>query len=246
MFAQKLEKFVADNNLPVEKTQELVQLFNDSLVEIGEYIINSTDKKNKNTNSIPSTKQRIGSNNQKWASKVAQAFAEEKELTLDDFPGIEKVTKAHMLEYIKNQPRTNKSPPNKQPSKINKSTTLDTSPVSSSISSTPKVGKGKKVTCAGITEKGDVCTRTGTVTPDGAKKCYCFRHADKWRDFEEVISSDSDEELEQEPPTPHPTPLHTQQTKDEEDEEDEEVEQLPISQQSSFKEESDDELVVDD
>ena len=240
MFAQKLEKFVADNNLPIEKTQELVQLFNDSLVEIGEYIINSTDKKNnsKNTNSITLTKQRIASNNQKWASKVAQAFAEEKELTLDDFPGIEKITKAHMLEYIKNQPRTNKSPPNKQPSKINKSTTLDTSPVSSSISSTPKVGKGKKVTCAGITEKGDVCTRTGTVTPDGAKKCYCFRHADKWRDFEEVISSDSDEELEEESPTPQ-TPQVTQ-------DKEEEVEQLPISQQSSFEEQSGDELVIDD
>ena len=110
MFAQKLKKFVTENDLSVEKTQELVQLFNESLVEIGEYIINSTDNKHQNAKSLPTAKRITNTINQKWASKVAQAFAEEKELTLDDFPGIEKVTKAHMLEYIKNQPRTNKSP----------------------------------------------------------------------------------------------------------------------------------------
>jgi hypothetical protein len=51
-----------------------------------------------------------------------------------------------------------------------------------------------------LTAKGDPCTRTGTVQPDGSKNCYCFRHADNWKDFETTVSSDSDsdDELEEE------------------------------------------------
>ena len=225
--------FVVENNLPTEKTRELMQLFNDSLVEIGEFIINNaTDKKNK-------VKPTHVVTNQKWASKVAQAFAEEKELTLDDFPGVEKVTKAHMLEYIKNQPTT-KTKKLRAPPLVTKPTE-DHSPANSS--STPKVGKGKKVTCAGITDKGDVCTRTGTITPDGSKKCYCFRHADKWRDFEEVISSDSDNELDLEVPPKSKNTIN----QDDSEEEPEPEPSSPISQKSSIKEDSEEEeLVLDD
>jgi hypothetical protein len=70
------------------------------------------------------------------------------------------------------------------------------SPTGSTSKSTPK----RKVQCNGLTAKGDPCTRTGTVQPDGSKNCYCFRHADNWKDFETTVSSDSDsdDELEEE------------------------------------------------
>ena len=54
----------------------------------------------------------------------------------------------------------------------------------------------RKVQCNGLTAKGDPCTRTGTVQPDGSKNCYCFRHADTWKDFETTVSSDSDSDDE--------------------------------------------------
>lgn len=259
MFAQKLERFVVENNLPVDKTQELMQLFNDSLIEIGEFIINnSNDKKSKVKHTPVVT-------NQKWASKVAQAFAEEKELTLDDFPGVEKVTKAHMLEFIKNKPTTT-TKTKKVPSLVTKPKEAQ-SPAPSYP--TPIVGKGKKVTCAGITDKGDVCTRTGTITPDGAKKCYCFRHADKWRDFEEIISSDSDTELNLEVPSVSKDKSETNdimslddtdtelklempsasKNKSENDSDEELEPSSPISQKSTVKdsdEESDEEMLIEE
>ena len=70
------------------------------------------------------------------------------------------------------------------------------SPSGSTSNGTPK----RKVQCNGLTAKGDPCTRTGTVQPDGSKNCYCFRHADNWKDFETTVSSDSDsdDELEEE------------------------------------------------
>ena len=180
MFESRLSEFATKNDLDATVVQELVQIFNEALVEIGQAILKDTPNKPV-TKSVKTTNKREG---QKWASKVAQAFAEEKELTLDDFPGIEKVTKQHMLEFIKNKD-----------TQINKQNTKG-----SPSDSTPKSTTKRKVQCNGLTGKGDPCTRTGTIKPDGAKNYYCFRHADNSKDFETNVSSDSDsdDELEEE------------------------------------------------
>lgn len=182
MFESRLSEFANKNDLDATVIQELVQIFNEALVEIGQGILK--DVPTKQTVPQKPTKNTNKGEIQKWASKVAQAFAEEKELTLDDFPGIEKVTKQHMLELLK-----------KKDTQTTKSVT-NGSPAGSTSKGPPK----RKVQCNGLTAKGDPCTRTGTVQPDGSKNCYCFRHADNWKDFETTVSSDSDsdDELEEE------------------------------------------------
>lgn len=180
MFESRLSEFATKNHLDTTVVQELVQIFNEALVEIGQAILKDTP----NNSVTKNVKTKNKGEGQKWASKVAQAFAEEKELTLDDFPGIEKVTKQHMLEFIKNKD-----------TQTTKQVTKG-SPSGSTSNGTPK----RKVQCNGLTAKGEPCTRTGTVQPDGSKNCYCFRHADNWKDFETTVSSDSDsdDELEEE------------------------------------------------
>ena len=182
MFESRLSEFATKNELDATVVQELVQIFNEALVEIGQAILK--DAPTKQTPVQKTTKTVNKGEGQKWASKVAQAFAEEKELTLDDFPGIEKVTKQHMLEFLK-----------KKDTQTTKQVTKG-SPSGTTSKGTPK----RKVQCNGLTAKGDPCTRTGTVQPDGSKNCYCFRHADNWKDFETTVSSDSDsdDELEEE------------------------------------------------
>ena len=184
MFESRLSEFATKNDLDATVVQELVQIFNEALVEIGQAILKDTPN-NQVTKTVKTINKGEG---QKWASKVAQAFAEEKELTLDDFPGIEKVTKQHMLEFLKKK--------NTQTTKQVTKSSPSGSPSGSTVKGTPK----RKVQCNGLTAKGDPCTRTGTVQPDGSKNCYCFRHADNWKDFETIVSSDSDsdDELEEE------------------------------------------------
>ena len=169
MFASKLSEFVEREGLSGEKTGELIQLFNEALVEIGQGILKESRPRKEVS--------KVVVDEQRWASKVAEAFAVEKGLSLGDFPGVGKVTKQHMLDHLKG--------------------TGKMSPVVS-VKGSPGSVKGKqKVQCSGLTAKGEPCTRTGTVTPEGAKNCYCFRHADSWRDFETCMSSDSEVEEEE-------------------------------------------------
>jgi hypothetical protein len=180
MFETRLTEFVTKNDLDTSVVQELVQIFNEALIEIGQGILN--DIPSKSSLSKKTTKITNNAMCQKWASKVAQSFAEEKELTLDDFPGIEKVTKQHMLDFLKHKGKQSITKPTPQQP-----------PTGSASSDIIK----RKVQCNGLTVKGDPCVRTGTVKPDGSDNYYCFRHTDSWKDFEtNDVSSDSDSEIE--------------------------------------------------
>lgn len=193
MFEQRLTDFVTRHAIDAAVVPELVQLFNEALVEIGQGILNEAKPVDiqKPTAKPPAKNKKAAQ--QRWASKVAEAFAKEKDITLDDFPTIEKITKQHILDLLKTRVPEAKPTP--------KST-------ASTPKSTASTSAKRKVQCNAVTVKGDPCTRTGTVTPDGAKNCYCFRHADQWRDFETTVSSDSDdasgEESDIEPHTIQP------------------------------------------
>jgi len=176
MFEEQLTRFAQTHDLPPTAVGELVQLFNEALVTVGQGILKDAG----GTVKRPVVK---GVEPKRWASKVAAAFAEEKGVTLDDFDH-PKVTKQHILEYLKGA--VGRSTP--------KPTVKEAEP--SSGGSGKSVGKGKKVQCNGMTAGGDPCSRTGTVKPEGASNCYCFRHADQWRDFECAVSDNSDLEEE--------------------------------------------------
>ena len=200
MFEQRLTDFVTRHAIDTAVVPELVQLFNDALVEIGQGILNEAkpgDTKPVSTKTSAKTKK---GDQSRWASKVAEAFAKEKDVTLDDFPDLEKITKQHILDLLKTRPPEPKPTP--------KSTT-------STPKSTASTSSKRKVQCNALTAKGEPCTRTGTVTPESAKNCYCFRHADQWRDFETTVSSDSDSDDES-PPSPKNTSIPPKNNSDDE------------------------------
>ena len=61
-----------------------------------------------------------------------------------------------------------------------------------SSNNTKEKVKREKVICSGINKKGECCKSVGTIQPEGAKKKYCFRHAEDFRSFE--CDSDSSDE----------------------------------------------------
>lgn len=192
MFEEHLREFCEKNNLGDEGVSELLELFNSALLEVGRGILDSVKEKSTNKDVEKSTK-KITKNSgveQRWASKVSANYAMENNLTLDNFHGIEKVTKQHILDFLKDNGTT------KEKQKINKSSTSPSNTQSSpQTSASPKTTSKKKVQCNGFNAKG-ACTRTGTVIPNGAKNSYCFRCAESWNDFETAVSSDSDTDPE--------------------------------------------------
>ena len=80
--------------------------------------------------------------------------------------------------------------------KSTKETTNETTKLESNKESNVK---REKVICSGINKKGEACKSVGTIKPEGAKKKYCFRHAEDFRSFEcDSDSSDEEEETENE------------------------------------------------
>ena len=150
--------------------KELIEIFNRSLIEISEGIMRSKKEPSKVLKNEGS---------KRYASKKAEEYAEENDLTLEDFTG-EKISKKDVDSLIKERTKLKLSPKreikNEPPQK--KSTV-------------------NKVICCGLTKKGEICNRAGTHQPEGAKKKYCFRHSEDWKSFE-CMSDSSDSESESE------------------------------------------------
>jgi hypothetical protein len=95
--------------------------------------------------------------------------------------------------------KTNPGSKSKSGSKSGSKSTTKTDFETESECETKKIisKKDKTVTkekCNGVTKDGNPCNLNATKTPDGSKKCYCFRHAIDWKQYE--VSSDSDFENE--------------------------------------------------
>lgn len=190
----RFSDFQKEYNLDDDAMAKLMGLFNDTFIDLAHKLLADSkipsapvDKKTKTKNtSYPLVK--------KWATKIAQQYAQENNITLDDFEVDEetnkcKFTKKDIETLLKNRQSSEKTV--KKNVKVNtKDTKLDTEP----WYSTPR--KEKNVSdygmCCGLNRSGDPCQKQATVKPDTAKKSYCFRHAMDWKDFE--VSSDSDDE----------------------------------------------------
>ena len=83
-------------NLDMEEEELWGYYFED--YEIGQGILN--EAKSGDTTAKPVAKTKKG-NQVRWASRVAEAFAKEKDITLDDFPSLEKITKQNILDLLK-------------------------------------------------------------------------------------------------------------------------------------------------
>jgi len=95
-------------------------------------------------------------------------------------------------EYIsKSKSKSVSKSVSKKPSKTDFETESESESEKKIISKKEKNG-GTKDKCNGITKDGNPCNLNASKIPDGSKKCYCFRHALDWKQYE--VSSDSDYE----------------------------------------------------
>jgi hypothetical protein len=93
-----------------------------------------------------------------------------------------------------NETKEHKSYNKKTKSKTDVETEAETDTEPKKIVSKKENKSMVKEKCNGITKDGNPCNLTATKNPDGSKKCYCFRHAIDWKQYE--VSSDSDYESE--------------------------------------------------
>lgn len=177
MMSGVMKEFSDRYNLGEEGEKELIEMFNQSLLEVSQRILEKYDGKSE----IKVIKSK-GTGQKKFASKKAEEYAYENNLSLDDFEQ-EKISKKDVEEKVRKETKEKISLKSNTPNSV-------------SNSSSKKVDR--KVLCCGLTKKGDQCTRAGTLKPNGAKKMYCFRHADEWNTFECDSDSSDEEELRME------------------------------------------------
>lgn len=170
----KFETFKNKHSLDDEAIGEILIIFNSAFIELAHKLLKSNDIE------VPketSTKKNTGP--KKFATKIAAEYAADNDVTLDDIDK-EKITKKDIDEFIKARNNVPKSESN----------------VKKLITEKSQVKTEKKVKekCKGLTKNGEPCNREGTEKPDGAKGCFCFRHAMDWKNYEVSSDSELDEE----------------------------------------------------
>lgn len=172
--SELMKEFSISYGLGEEGEKELINLFNKSLIEISARILERSEC------SVKKTSEKIEKSNKRFASKKAEEYAYENNLSLDDFEN-EKISKKEVEEKVR-----------KLTKEKNTNVTIINTKISNDVSSSSKK-VDRKVLCCGLTKKGEQCNRAGSIKPLGAKKMYCFRHSDEWQTFEcESDSSDED------------------------------------------------------
>jgi hypothetical protein len=193
----KFIEFKQKYDLSDDALEEVKSLFNEAFIAVANSILTNKElkstaesvkkepKKELKTESKKELKTETkGESIKKWASKIAEEFASENNLTLDDFPDdCGKITKKSIEQLVKSKNNTT--------TKFTKTKTVDTKSVDTGGKS-----KESKLMCSGIKKDGTPCSRNGTDTPDGSKKSYCWRCAIEWKNYE--VSSDSSEEESEE------------------------------------------------
>jgi hypothetical protein len=189
----RFKDFQTEYNLDDEAIGKMLGLFNDAFIDVARKLLDTNDEVVKKTKSVKSSE---CTHVKRFATKIAAEYANENNLTLDDFV-IEtlkdgKITKNDINTVLKANKLTNKKVPalKKEKTMINE----EKEPWYKTQEKTQEKTTNK---CHGMNKSGDPCKQAGTTKPDGAQNFYCFRHGIDWKNFE--VSSDSDSDLEQEP-----------------------------------------------
>jgi len=192
----KFIEFKNKYDLSDDALEEVKGLFNEAFIAVANSILTNKELKVETVKKEPKVETKKepkaeakGDSIKKWASKIAEEFASENNLTLDDFPDdCGKITKKSIEQLVKSKNTT---------TKFTKTKTVDTkSTVTKSADTKTKSTKESKLMCSGIKKDGTPCSRNGTDTPEGSKKSYCWRCAIEWKNYE--VSSDSSEEESEE------------------------------------------------
>ena len=181
---ESIESYCSKNEISEEGKVELLEILNRALIEISEGILRTSQVKN------VKSKESKSETSKRFKSKKAEEYAEEHGLSLEDFD-ITEISKKDVENKVRDITKSKKDPASSKNSKNNDANTSE-----NNCSRASKIIKSKeKVICSGINKKGEACKSTGTIKPDGAKKKYCFRHAEDFRSFE-CDSDSSDDEQE--------------------------------------------------
>jgi len=190
----KFASFKEKYSLPDSAIDDLKTIFDTLIVEVAHKIISNSDPKK----TIPKLDTSpVIYTEKKFATKIAEQYAAECSVTLEEISSeTGKVTKKDVENYVKNK---SGSKSGSKPS--SSSLKLENEPeIKKSKNKNTKESNSPKEKCGGVTKDGNPCNSAATKTPEGSKKCYCFRHAIDWKQYE--ISSDSDDEIEIEPENP--------------------------------------------
>jgi hypothetical protein len=172
----RMTELVEKYDMGEEGKAELISILNESLVLISSEILKSAKISNK------SNKTQKGDNSMKrYKSKKAEDYAEEHNIEITEFE-MNEISKKDVENLIREKTKNSE----KMESKVS----------GEKVEKVEKreVVKKERVICCGINKKGEACKSTGTINPEGAKKKYCFRHAEDWKSFECSSDSSSDEE----------------------------------------------------
>ena len=190
----KLAVFKDKYSLPDDAVAELKTIFDSFIVDFAHKIMNS-EHVNRTIPKLDTTP--VMHTEKKFATKIADEYASECNVTLEEIPSeTGKVTKKDVEKYVKSKTGAN-TKKSKTASKITTKTDIETGAESDTETKKTVTKKEKnthvaKEKCNGVTKDGNPCNLNATKTPDGSKKCYCFRHAVDWKQYE--VSSDSDDE----------------------------------------------------
>jgi hypothetical protein len=195
----KFASFKEKYSLPDSAIDDLKTIFDKLIVEVAHKIINNSEPKKVmpklDTSPVIYTEK-------KFATKIAEQYAAECSVTLEEIPSeTGKVTKKDIENYVKN--KSGSKPGSSLSLKLDTESGKELEIKKSNSNSKSKITKesnSPKEKCGGVTKDGNPCNSAATKTPEGSKKCYCFRHAIDWKQYE--ISSDSDDEIENEPENP--------------------------------------------
>ena len=182
----KIEEFVSRNGMSESVKREMLEILNESLLEISRGIMNES----REVNVKEGKKEKVKNVEKRYKSKKAEEYAEEHGLSLEDFE-MNEISKKDVETKVREMTK------NKKEKVITTRSKTNTDEESSSKNNKSEV-KREKVICSGINKKGEACKSVGTIQPEGAKKKYCFRHAEDFRSFECDSDSSDDEEKESE------------------------------------------------
>ena len=177
---ERMNKFVEKYSMSESCKMEMLEILNESLLEISKEILERKVSSEKVKGGKNKEKEMVG---KKYKSKKAEEYAEEHGINIEDFE-MSEISKKDVENKVREITKNKKEGKNE---------------VKSVVSKLPedKV-KREKVICSGINKKGECCKSIGTIQPEGAKKKYCFRHAEDYKSFECDSDSSDEEEMVEE------------------------------------------------
>lgn len=174
---ERITKYCEKYNIDDEGKEEMLKVLNESIIEISRGILEN--------NKVKVVKEKVGKENGKgkrYKSKKAEEYAEINGIDIEEFE-MEEISKKDVENKV-----AEKAKDKKEENSSNKILEGSTSKEVKKVR--------EKVICSGINKKGEACKSVGTIQPDGAKKKYCFRHAEDYKSFECDSDSSDEEEVE--------------------------------------------------